>query len=53
MSQNFLGPLPNILKRLSRYLLRQMPKQNRRNKKFDVYINLVYLYIAEFVGVFE
>jgi len=53
MSQNLLGPMPNILKRLSRYSLRQMSKQNRRNKKFDVYINLVYRYIVEFLGVFE
>jgi hypothetical protein len=53
MSQNFLEHLPNILKRLSRYFLRQMSKQNRWNKTFDVYINLVYRYIAEFIGVFE
>jgi hypothetical protein len=30
-----------------------MSKQNRRNKKFDVYINLVYRYIFEFLGIFE
>jgi hypothetical protein len=53
MLQNFSGPLPNILKRLSRYFLRQMSKQNRLNKTFDVCINLVYRYIAELLGVFE
>ena len=53
MSQNFLAPLPNILKCLSRYFLRQMSKQNRRNKQIDVYINLEYRYVPEFLGVFE